>query len=156
MEESTEIRDTAQLDPGWGAGNEDYLENQEAIIEGIRQTMPQPLSVALDIAPVAGDAKGVVEAITGRDAVVGEELANWQRALGAVPVFGGILQKSGSLVEKLVVRFPQAWTVIKNAGSCLDELLDWLSSKLPGWKHQHATTTSEGLLIEIPDEVARS
>lgn len=48
------------------------------------------LSLLLDFLPVVGTGKGIVEAVTGRDLVTGEELAWWERALGVVPVVGGL------------------------------------------------------------------
>jgi hypothetical protein len=45
------------------------------------------LSIVLDFIPVVGTAKGIVEAITGRDAVTGERLATWERAIGWIPFF---------------------------------------------------------------------
>lgn len=47
------------------------------------------LSVALDFVPVVGTVKGVIEAVTGRDLITGQELAWWERMLGIVPVVGG-------------------------------------------------------------------
>jgi Pre-toxin TG len=46
------------------------------------------LSLVLDFIPIVGDVKGGVEAVTGRDLVTGEELAPWERALGAIPFLG--------------------------------------------------------------------
>lgn len=48
------------------------------------------LSMVLDFIPVVGTAKGVVEAITGRDLLTGQELAWWERALGVVPILAGL------------------------------------------------------------------
>ncbi|HLL65741.1 MAG TPA: pre-toxin TG domain-containing protein [Micromonosporaceae bacterium] len=48
------------------------------------------LSLALDFTPVVGTTKGVVEAVTGRDLITGQELAWWERMLGIVPVLGGV------------------------------------------------------------------
>ncbi|HEX6684218.1 MAG TPA: pre-toxin TG domain-containing protein [Candidatus Limnocylindrales bacterium] len=47
------------------------------------------LSVALDFVPVVGTVKGVIEAVTGRDLITGQELAWWERLLGIVPIVGG-------------------------------------------------------------------
>lgn len=47
------------------------------------------LSLILDFVPVVGDVKGVVEAVTGRDALTGEELEPWERALGLIPLVPG-------------------------------------------------------------------
>jgi hypothetical protein len=47
------------------------------------------LSLALDFVPVVGDVKGVVEAVTGRDLLTGEELEPWERALGLIPLVPG-------------------------------------------------------------------
>ncbi|MGL5860710.1 MAG: pre-toxin TG domain-containing protein [Phycicoccus sp.] len=40
--------------------------------------------------PFVGTAKGVIEAGTGRDLLTGEELAPWERALGILPLVGGL------------------------------------------------------------------
>ncbi|MFD0598974.1 pre-toxin TG domain-containing protein [Catellatospora coxensis] len=48
------------------------------------------LSIGLDFVPVVGTVKGVIEAITGKDLITGQELAWWERLLGIVPVVGGI------------------------------------------------------------------
>ena len=47
------------------------------------------LSMGLDFVLVVGDAKGLLESLTGRDAVTGDKLAAWERALGAIPLLGG-------------------------------------------------------------------
>jgi hypothetical protein len=44
------------------------------------------VSLALDFTPIVGDAKGVVEGLTGRDLLTGEELSPWERALGFIPL----------------------------------------------------------------------
>jgi hypothetical protein len=46
------------------------------------------LSMGLDFVPYVGTAKGVVEAITGRDLLTGEELSDAERLLGIIP--GGL------------------------------------------------------------------
>jgi hypothetical protein len=48
------------------------------------------LSLLLDFIPVVGTGKGLIEALTGRDLITGQELAWWERALGVVPVIGGV------------------------------------------------------------------
>jgi hypothetical protein len=48
-------------------------------------------SLGLDLLPGVGTIKGVIEAITGRDLVTGQELAWWERALGIIPVAGGLI-----------------------------------------------------------------
>lgn len=48
------------------------------------------LSLVLDFVPIVGTAKGIAEAVTGRDLLTGEELAAWERALGVLPVLGGL------------------------------------------------------------------
>ena len=48
------------------------------------------LSMALDFVPVVGTVKGIIEAITGKDLITGQELAWWERLLGVVPVLGGL------------------------------------------------------------------
>lgn len=46
------------------------------------------VSLLLDFLPVIGDIKGILEGIRGRDSVTGEQLENWQRVLGAIPIIG--------------------------------------------------------------------
>jgi hypothetical protein len=48
------------------------------------------LSLALDLIPGIGTIKGIIEAITGKDLITGEELAWWERALGFTPVLGAL------------------------------------------------------------------
>src|SRR5262245_3176692 len=48
------------------------------------------LSMGLDFLPGIGTVKGVIEGITGRDLVTGEELPWWARVLGVVPGLGAI------------------------------------------------------------------
>jgi hypothetical protein len=57
------------------------------------------LSIILDFVPFVGTAKGVVEAVTGRDLITGQELAWWERGLGIIPVVGGVAAIAG--VRKL-------------------------------------------------------
>lgn len=52
-------------------------------------------SLLLDFVPVVGTAKGVVEAILGRDLLTGEKLSWWERGLGVVPVVGGVAALAG-------------------------------------------------------------
>jgi hypothetical protein len=53
------------------------------------------LSLLLDFIPFVGTGKGIIEAITGRDLITGQELAWWERALGVVPVVGGVSSVGG-------------------------------------------------------------
>jgi hypothetical protein len=53
------------------------------------------LSLLLDFIPFVGTGKGIIEAITGRDLITGQELAWWERALGVVPVVGGLSSVGG-------------------------------------------------------------
>jgi hypothetical protein len=48
------------------------------------------LSVGLDFLPGVGTVKGIIEAITGRDLITGQELEWWERLLGVIPVIGGV------------------------------------------------------------------
>jgi hypothetical protein len=60
-----------------------------AALVGLSVLFGVMLSVALDFVPVVGTVKGIIEAITGKDLVTGQELAWWERLLGIVPVIGG-------------------------------------------------------------------
>lgn len=44
------------------------------------------LSLLLDFVPIVGDVKGIVEGVTGRDVLTGEELSPLERALGMIPL----------------------------------------------------------------------
>jgi Pre-toxin TG len=48
------------------------------------------LSMGLDFVPGVGTIKGIIEAITGRDIITGQELAEWERVLGIVPLAGPV------------------------------------------------------------------
>ena len=48
-------------------------------------TLLAGFSLLLDLIPVVGEVKGVIQAGTGRDLLTGQELAPWERALGLVP-----------------------------------------------------------------------
>jgi len=48
------------------------------------------LSLILDLLPVVGDIKGGIEGFTGRDLITDQDLEPWERALGAVPLFGRV------------------------------------------------------------------
>lgn len=52
-------------------------------------TLLAGLSLLLDVLPGIGAVKGGVESATGRDLVTGEELADWERALGLVSIIPG-------------------------------------------------------------------
>ena len=43
------------------------------------------LSMTLDMIPIVGTVKGIIEAVTGRDLITGEKLEDWERLLGIVP-----------------------------------------------------------------------
>ncbi|MGH9153890.1 MAG: pre-toxin TG domain-containing protein, partial [Acidimicrobiales bacterium] len=56
------------------------------------------LSLALDFLPVVGTAKSGIEAVTGRDLLTGEELADWERSLGLVPFLPvGLVRGAGGV-----------------------------------------------------------
>lgn len=52
-------------------------------------------SLLLDFVPVVGTAKGVVEAILGRDLLTGQELSWWERGLGVLPGVAGLASVAG-------------------------------------------------------------
>lgn len=83
-----------------GSLSDCYMVIRNAIIAG--GAIAIGVSLGLDLLPVIGDLKGILEAITGRDSVTGERLAGWQRILGAIPVIGRIpdlIRASGSLAK---------------------------------------------------------
>ena len=55
------------------------------------------LSVGLDFVPIVGDVKGVIEGITGRDLITGQELSAFERAMGAIPLAGRFAAAAGAL-----------------------------------------------------------
>ena len=55
------------------------------------------ISLILDLLPVIGDIKGIIEGFTGRDSVTGERLEWWERVLGAIPILGRV----GDLARRL-------------------------------------------------------
>ncbi|MDR6226826.1 pre-toxin TG domain-containing protein [Desmospora profundinema] len=61
------------------------------------------LSTGLDFIPGVGTIKGIYEAITGEDAVTGEELEWWERAIGVVP-YGAAVVGGGYGFYKLAKR----------------------------------------------------
>ena len=77
------------------------------------------LSMALDFVPGVGTAKGIAEAITGRDLITGQELAWWERVLGIVPVLGGVAGAAGALS-----RGARAVDDIADAGRGIDHAAD--------------------------------
>ena len=52
-------------------------------------TLLAGLSLIIDFIPVVGDGKGLIEAYTGRDLLTGEELADWERAIGVIGLIPG-------------------------------------------------------------------
>ena len=148
---------TEALDPGWGAGfNDDYFETQEQIREGLAASAPDFISLGLDFTPLAGDVKGVVEAIVGKDIITDDKLPGWARALGAVPLFGGILKqaKAGSKL-KAFIKLPGVWVEIRSFGNKFDRLLDYLASKLPGWQQRQRFAMAGGD-FEAPPDIAQN
>jgi hypothetical protein len=57
------------------------------------------LSIGLNFVPVVGQVKGIIEAITGKDLITGEELETWERAMNLVPF--GSLGKVGRIGDIL-------------------------------------------------------
>src|SRR4051812_2920227 len=50
------------------------------------------LSLLLDFSPV-GNVKGVIEGVSGVDAITGEKLKWWERALGFAPLIGPLVRE---------------------------------------------------------------
>ena len=148
---------TEALDPGWGAGfGDDYFETQEQIREGLAESAPDFISLGLDFTPLAGDVKGVVEAIVGKDIITDDKLPGWARALGAVPLFGGILKqaKAGGKL-KAFIKLPGVWVEIRSFGNKFDRFLDYLASKLPGWQQRQRFAMAGGG-FEAPPDIAQN
>ncbi len=67
-----------------------------AVALGIFATL---VSIGLDFVPGIGTAKGILEAISGKDLITGDELAWWERALGIVPLVGGAVGAAGAVAR---------------------------------------------------------
>ena len=89
-------------------------------------------SCALDFVPVVGNAKGIYEGFSGRDAVTGEEIHGFDRAMcfvGAVPIVGNYA-KGASRTARVVRRVSKGISVrndfhnCMNAGKCAQEIID--------------------------------
>ncbi|MEF2969293.1 RHS repeat-associated core domain-containing protein [Paenibacillus sp. M1] len=57
------------------------------------------VSIALDFVPVIGNAKGIVEAITGRDLITGEKLAAWERLLAIAGPLGKTVRNGAKVLK---------------------------------------------------------
>ena len=147
---------TEALDPGFGAGFDDnYFENQEQIRDGLTEVAPEFFNLALNFVPIIGDFKGLAEAITGKD-IAGNELATWERALGAVPVFGGFLKKvdAGNSL-KAYIRMPGVWVTLDAVGNEVKELIGYLTSKLPDWRQRSVFAMAGESGFEAPEQMRR-
>ncbi|PSB68580.1 hypothetical protein C7B61_00125 [filamentous cyanobacterium CCP1] len=69
-----------------GSLSDCYMVIRNAIIAG--GAIAIGVSLGLDLLPVIGDLKGIIEGIRGRDSITGEQLEGWQRVLGAIPIIG--------------------------------------------------------------------
>lgn len=91
---------TTVLADNCGSLSDCYRTAQAAIAASVGLTMLAiGLSIFLDFVPVVGEVKGVIQAITGRDLITGQELSTWERAIGLLPV-GGALLTVGILASK--------------------------------------------------------
>ena len=74
------------------AGKEGAIEDAEQVlfqsVDLWDTVKPEFTSAMLDVSPYAGDAKGVVEAVVGRDLVTGQEIGGVWRYAGLVPLVG--------------------------------------------------------------------
>lgn len=92
------------------------------------------LGTVLDFAPIVGNVKGVIEAITGRDLVTGEKLAWYERGLGVLGPLGKGVNKATSLLKfadeaveltgKAVKHADDAVDAAKTAGRNADDAID--------------------------------
>ncbi|MEM8641390.1 MAG: pre-toxin TG domain-containing protein [Cyanobacteria bacterium P01_G01_bin.54] len=130
------------------------------------------LSFILDLLPVVGDVKGVIEAFTGQDLITGDPLPIWQRFLGLLPLVGDIARVGGKITVELTGSFVRR-TV---DGRVVVEFVDQFGRVVEGWRSQINTimagiqsmirqiksdwdwftgnvgVTEAGIQIRIPDE----
>ncbi|WP_435924041.1 RHS repeat-associated core domain-containing protein [Paenibacillus sp. DYY-L-2] len=57
------------------------------------------VSMALDFVPIIGNAKGIIEAVTGRDLITGEKLAAWERALAIAGPLGKTVRNGAKVLK---------------------------------------------------------
>ena len=90
------------------------------------------ISCALDFVPGIGTAKGLYEGFSGKDAVTGENLNGFERAMGfvgAIPLVGGFI-KGGSEGAKIVSKGAKVAKLADDtydgchAISCAKDLID--------------------------------
>ena len=103
--------------------------------------------------PFFGDIKGVVESITGINLITQSELALWERALGAIPLFGGILRKAvkiGEQSELLVKLGDNVYGIFKGTKDELEKLV----KNLPGLGNDEfvKVVTPDGQEFWIPKD----
>ena len=96
------------------------------------ETLGHCASCGLDFVPFVGNAKGIYEGFSGRDAVTGEDIHGFDRAMcfvGAVPIVGNYA-KGASRTARVVRRVSKGISVrndfhnCMNAGKCAQEIID--------------------------------
>ena len=133
-----------------------FIVNDPGIIplsDAQRKDYRERLSSVLDFTPFFGDIKGVVEALTGVELITGRELALWERALGAIPVFGGVLRKAvktGQQSELLVKLGDNVYGVFRGTKDKLEKLV----KNLPGLGNDEfvKVVTPDGQEFWIPKD----
>ena len=120
--------------------------------EAFGDLLKELASFGFDISPV-GDAKGIIEAITGENLINDEPLAGWERVLGVIPLAGDFIEYGGKIVVKLG---EDLYVLIKNANipERLDEILDIILRHFPDGGRQ-VPVPAEGPGINGPGRPSR-
>ncbi|QYO62563.1 polymorphic toxin-type HINT domain-containing protein [Leptolyngbya sp. 7M] len=101
------------------------------------------MSLALDLTPGVGELKGLVEAVTGKDLITGEDLAAWERMIGILPYLsdvGKLIQKAGDIARAVEAGSDAAKAAgaagdlanAQKAAQQADQAADFLEQMAPG------------------------
>ena len=84
--------------------------------ENISKYGPLGASIGADMTPGVGDVKGVVEGVTGKDAITGEKIGWVWRIMGAVPAVGARLKAGKNIAKVLKTARGGGRLVLKGVG----------------------------------------
>ncbi len=97
-------------------------------------------SMALDFLPIVGNAKGIIEAISGQDLITGEKLQGWERALAVLgPAGKGV--RNGVKIIKMTDKALEATGAITQVTRHSDEAVDVIAATK---KIEHAEEAGMG------------